>query len=266
MPFPDSPRVIYNINPLDQVICQLRFPPILSIDKKIPYEFQEFIRNEYPLYFEEKELLNGAPLEVFSQISHDSTRDLLLQSTEKMNYRFDSADGDWAIHLTNNFIALIAKKYDRWENFVSHLELPLRAFEEIYHPLFYSRIGLRYIDVIQRSKLNLEKSDWTDLIQPYILGILAANNIDKSIVKNSLGTDEIFLDDNKGLVRIVHGLVISKQNNETVYIIDSDYFTEKQTETQDALSKLNEFNHKGRRLFRWCITDFLHGALQPESL
>jgi len=32
MPFPEVKRVIYEHNPLDKVICQLRFPPILRIE------------------------------------------------------------------------------------------------------------------------------------------------------------------------------------------------------------------------------------------
>ena len=48
MPFPDVERVIYNENPLDRVICQLRFAPILKIDTEIPAEFQERIRIDYP--------------------------------------------------------------------------------------------------------------------------------------------------------------------------------------------------------------------------
>lgn len=50
MPFPDVPRVIYEINPLDEVICQLRFPPVLKIDTEVPAGFQEQIRDDYPFY------------------------------------------------------------------------------------------------------------------------------------------------------------------------------------------------------------------------
>jgi uncharacterized protein (TIGR04255 family) len=71
MPFPDSPRAIYRMNPLDHVICQLRFPPILMIDSKPPNEFQDAIRKEYPLYYEGKEALTEIPLEILSQLPQD---------------------------------------------------------------------------------------------------------------------------------------------------------------------------------------------------
>ena len=50
MPFPESERVVFRRNTLAEVICQLRFPPILEIAAKDPAAFQEQIRAEYPLY------------------------------------------------------------------------------------------------------------------------------------------------------------------------------------------------------------------------
>ena len=44
MPFPVTKRIIYKKNPLVEVICQLRFPPILSIDTEIPARFQGAIK------------------------------------------------------------------------------------------------------------------------------------------------------------------------------------------------------------------------------
>ena len=52
MPFPEVKRVIYKKNPLDRVICQLRFAPILKIDAEIPADFQEMIRADFPNYSE----------------------------------------------------------------------------------------------------------------------------------------------------------------------------------------------------------------------
>ncbi len=43
-----EPRCRYGKSPLGEVICQLRFPEILSISAKLPVEFQEEIRGEYP--------------------------------------------------------------------------------------------------------------------------------------------------------------------------------------------------------------------------
>ena len=43
-------RVIYKNNPLERVLIQLKFPPILLIDSQEPAEFQEKIRSSFPYY------------------------------------------------------------------------------------------------------------------------------------------------------------------------------------------------------------------------
>ena len=55
MPFPPAQRVLYNKSPLEQVICQLRFPPILRIDSDLPADFQDRIRNQFPNFGEASE-------------------------------------------------------------------------------------------------------------------------------------------------------------------------------------------------------------------
>ena len=56
MPFPETDRVIYAHNPLEQVICQFRFPPILRIDSELPAQFQDRIRHEFPSLIEKSGL------------------------------------------------------------------------------------------------------------------------------------------------------------------------------------------------------------------
>src|SRR5437867_910928 len=96
MPFPDSQRVIYTQNPLHEVICQLRFPPILRIDAEPPAAFQERLRAMYPLFREiEQDLpFDNAPAE-FAKI----LKGALLNRTRAMGYEFVSEDGAWLVTL-----------------------------------------------------------------------------------------------------------------------------------------------------------------------
>jgi uncharacterized protein (TIGR04255 family) len=266
MPFPDSPRVIYQRNPLDQVICQLRFPPILKIDTQVPSDFQDAIRGDYPLYFENKEpMLNLSP-EILAQVPPEVINAFPIPATNRLNYRFATVDEIWNVNLTNNFLALSTKKYDRWENFRQHLTIPLEAFVNVYKPAFCSRIGLRYVDVIRKSSLGLSGTNWSDLIQPHIAGILSYSEIPEGIIQGSISNEEIKLDDGKSIVRIVHGLATLRNDGEIVYLIDCDFFLEEKTEISNVLEKLDYYNHLGRRLFRWCITEQLHGAMQPQPI
>ena len=51
--FPDAPRVVYEKNTLEEVKCEIRFPPILEIEASPPAAFQESVRIAFP-YFETK--------------------------------------------------------------------------------------------------------------------------------------------------------------------------------------------------------------------
>ena len=264
MPFPKINRVLYNKNPLDQVICQLRFPPILKIDAEIPARFQDKIRTEFPNFSETTELrVEPAPL-IKKQIPPDLLNQLL-KSTHTKNYEFSSDDGDWKINLTRTFIALTAKKYDRWENFKKKLEIPFNALIDIYSPNILSRVGLRYIDIFQRSNLGLGDIEWTELLQPYILGILGAPELTHAI-RNLESTYEIKLSDGESFVKINTKLVENVENSEICFMLDSDFYYDGKISIDDAKKKLDYFNQRASRLIQWSITDRLHQAMEPQKL
>lgn len=50
MLFSEYARYQYVRSPLVEVICQLRFPAILTINTKEPAEFQEAVRHDFPRY------------------------------------------------------------------------------------------------------------------------------------------------------------------------------------------------------------------------
>ena len=84
--FSDRERYLYRKPQLVEVICQLRFPTILSISAREPADFQEAIRKEFPQYKRLQEQTQpkvaGAP------------GSLRVEEGEKItNYQFLSADG-----------------------------------------------------------------------------------------------------------------------------------------------------------------------------
>src|ERR1700687_3478435 len=143
MSFPDASRVIYDKSPLEEVVCQVKFPAILKIEAQEPVSFQERVRKEYPLLNEKSpiELPPGMPTEIAKL-----TLAQVPFRTGKPAYEFASADEQWTVNLTRDFLALTSKKYKRWEGFKDHLATPMDALLSEYVPTFFSRIGLRYRD------------------------------------------------------------------------------------------------------------------------
>lgn len=262
MPFPTAPRVLYRSNPLEEVICQLRFPTILRIDSEAPAAFQEKLRLEYPFY--ESKGAARVPLSMPPEVEQLLASGISFGGQKA--HEFTSRDQNWTINLTRDYIAITCRKYERWEYFRDRLQFGVEALREVYAPSFYTRLGLRYRDIIRRSTVGVNvKTPWTELLQPWIIGPLSSADIvaDVEAVQTS---SVILIPEVNGAVRIQHGLAIVEASKEQVFLIDADFFIDQQTETDDAFAKLSALNLQGRLFFRWCITDDLHEAMEPTEL
>ncbi|GDX40580.1 hypothetical protein LBMAG21_08720 [Armatimonadota bacterium] len=143
------------------------------------------------------------------------------------------------------------------------MQQPRQYFEEIFHPRYYTRIGLRYQDMIVRSRIGLDGIAWNALLQPYILGELGSNDIESSIVARFTQC-LINLSASQSQVRLGHGFGPDTEEG-VPYVIDSDFFTDIKTEKGQVLDALDYFNKQSGRLFRWCITPRLHAAMDPQQ-
>lgn len=255
MQLPDAQRVIYGKNPLVGVTCQLDFPAILLIDTEAPAAFQELIRQQYPVFQENR------GIELPPQLGNVPIR------LGSATYGFlDNTPGNevWTVSLTKSTLALSTSKYLRWEDFRAHLDQPLQAFVDTYSPAFFTRVGLRYQDVIRRSVLGIDSTPWKDLLKPQIVGMFSVVEDEDAIESSQtlaiveLGTDR--------KARLQHGLLIDQATQERCYLIDTDFYAETQTEINDARNILDSIHEVSGKFFRWCITDRLHTALEPKPI
>jgi len=266
MAFPDFPRVVYSKNPLEEVICQIRFPPILRIDTEVPAKFQEVIRDQYPLFEEKREIVSEISGEMARMLPVELLRAMGTGIADKKAYNFTSLDEKWIVSLTRDFLALTSNDYSRWEAFSDHFNSPLSELIGEYKPTLFSRVGLRYRNIIRRSRLGLaDNTPWSALLQPYIAGMLSVLNFGDDGVVGCTHAVEVVLPD-LGRVTIRHGCVRDEKTKEICYLIDSDFFAEKIKESKDVIDRLNKFNVQARNLFRWCIADELHRAMDPQFI
>jgi uncharacterized protein (TIGR04255 family) len=260
MYFPESDRVIYARNPLMQVACQLRFPPILKIAQQEPFDFQDQIRAWYPLFESGK---MPFPPEI-SQMAQQ----LNLPFLGEVCHTFKSEDQKWQLSITKDFILLSTSAYERYEQFQGRFREVVEIFESFYQPAFYTRIGLQYQDLIVRSKLGLEDRKWSDLITEHIASELHNPEMADSI---QAVTKNLVLCTEEGQVNFNHGLVTVKEEGasqgEIAYLLDSDFYTDQKMERDEHVwNLLSKFNQSAGKLFRWSITDVLHKALEPQPV
>ena len=266
MPFPEVPRVIYANNPLVEVVCEVRFPPILRISAAEPIDFQDHIRSTYPEY--EVGNLPG-PL---VQNSPDFLRSLLQSAFQDPSieaaprgYRFLDADQTWKVTLSQGSLSLSTSSYERWETFRDRLSSVIGVLVKIYKPSYFSRIGLRYQNVIATERLSLEEGRWQELLTQPILGELASKELQDVEVIGAQRSMILSIED--GLVlNLNHGFVDTIDDHGEAYLIDTDYYQEGQIDTEDCLSHAERCHSYAGKVFRWCITDKLHDALGPTEV
>lgn len=257
MLFSHYDRYQYAVNPLVEVICQLRFPAILTIGAKEPAEFQDAVRKDFPRYAANREV--PAPTVKGAGTSAPA----LEQGPTVINYSFVSADGLWKLNLTNNFIAISTLRYQRWEDFTRHFDKPLASFVQIYQPAFFERIGLRYVNAFSRKALNVEGAPWSDLIQPAFLGVLAERDAEEqSVTKCSLDV-EMGLADNCHLkLHAGPGLLGNGQKDpEVKFILDNDFSTSGSLSANQVPGQLDALHHHAVCLLRGALSSELHTAM-----
>ncbi len=258
--FSHEPRCVYRYNQLAEVICQLRFPEILTIGTTVPAQFQEAIRDQFPQFSKRMEApapkLTGVP------------GNLSLQKQEPtVNYQFSSADGVWRVNLTSKFISLACTKYTCWEDFAGSLDKPLAAFIKIYKPAYFERVGLRYVNFISRGELGIPTTPFRELIQPCYLGPLGEDDIPETACARSMLDAEVAL---RGGCRVkIHagpGIVKrgGKPDQEVKFIFDQDLYMPGQIPVNVSAGALQTLHSQSWSVFRGAITNKLHKALEPR--
>lgn len=136
---------------------QLRFPTILKINDRPPSEFPDKIRFDYPIFQQSQEL--NLPPDIAALVPQIGS--LIPQYT---TYKFLSVNSKWQLSLNRDNLTLSTVEYKRYEEFKEKFIKAVKFFEELYNPPFYIRLGLRYKELILRSKLKIDEKPWSQLI------------------------------------------------------------------------------------------------------
>jgi len=257
--FAEYDRCKYMRSPLVEVICQLRFPTILSIGAAPPAEFQESVRQAFPKYAAIQE---QRPAQT---IPGDPPR-TVPQSTVT-NYNFLSADGRWKLNLTQDFIALSTLAYTGWEEFAARLDEPLGRFIQLYRPAYFQRIGLRYVNAVSRKRLGLTEFLWDDLIQQPYLGVLGEPDVDERTATKCSVDVEMGLPECRLKLHAGPGLLGGgKKDPEPKFILDGDFSVNGNCSADQVPGHLDAMHRRAFRFFRGAITRELHEAMGPEPL
>lgn len=210
---------VFKINPIESVTLQVVFPVVLSIESNLPVEFQTKIRDYFPFY----DKLNQFSNEI--NVEFNVNEGFAVQPNNKsinIVHVFDSIDKRFRIELTRNSLSLVTQKYDGWKEMYQIFEKSMNELIEIYQIEQLIRVGLRYVNVFVRSKLNYDKNHpWGNIINlPYIyviddINVKMMNTVFEKEIENWSNTR---LRVNTSLVKNAND-----PTNEQCFLLDTDH-------------------------------------------
>ncbi len=201
--------------PLAQVLCQVSFPNILKNSLQLAAKFQSHIHTQFPY----------ASLTANQKSSNYFAKDRLSHLT-----------------LAPQSLSLVTSRYGGWESVRDQFWVPVNALVQEYDLPFIVRVRLRFSHVIRRARLGLGNHEWNELL--------------KSKAANAGGWDEVSqnmhgsrtevvmaLDDPSQRLRVIHGVVnVNGETDEQAYLLDHDFFSEKEMSIEEVFANLDTFH------------------------
>lgn len=268
MKIKQTSRVRYEVNPLIEVVAQLRFSPIFGLEKES--KSLSSVQSQLDeIGFSVLKLENLASITVTLNAPQESNMANLSQSSQNTPiYHFSTKDNLDTFSVCRDFVALTARSYSDWPDFSKKLNKLCNIFEANFKPIYISRVGLRYKDLIEKNSLNLNNYSWSELLQPVVSGFLSTKgfveSVEESCVLQQSSQTVLKLNDCELLLQ--SALLRAADNpKQQAFLIDSDFYVnpEPPLALASALELINSIHHSANSVFQNCIKEPLHVALRP---
>lgn len=214
-------------NFLRQAVCELRFPTLFELEgTRPPPSFAKALRKDYPLYQPNDDLSVGP------------------NGVDKAHVHvFTSIKPGWNVTLRAASVTLETTKYDSFENFQKRLELVVRSASEVIDSEYFTRIGLRYINVIPVGSDRV--SDW---LNPELVGLHSSEIFGGAVEFSGriAGPAEV------GGYLLNHGLAANASTRRKEYVIDMD-FSAQDVDVGEAMSVIETLHKQEFELFSWTL-------------
>ncbi len=246
--------VVFGNSPLKTVLCQLRFPPILSMARQeFVAEFQEGLRDRYPLVGQMHETaiaVGGVGAASPPQVTS--------------SWQFTDTDETWTVTLSVDALALETTAYANFADFSQRFNDLVGHTINRFSPTRQNRIGLRYINEIVHPDAGTPAA-WQPFLRAELLGVVGGEVVGEDVIQSM---EQIRVQQPDGIFVLRHGFVKrSSTPPEGVYILDFDYFDE-QPQPLDAgglAARLENYNDTIYRVFRWSIEPQLYQFFEPQG-
>ena len=140
-------------HPLELVLVEIRYSPILNLKKYIP-ELHDQLRREFPNF--------NTVVDKAVNVNNDQ-----VEFSNIERWLFASKDSQRVVDIDQNRIVYATTQYDRFDGFEVDVKRILDVLKSVVNPTIYTRVGLRYCDNIMSP--DGEESSLSKLVNPQLL-------------------------------------------------------------------------------------------------
>lgn len=224
----------YKRNFLKQAVCELRFPTLMELgDPRPPAALVAALRKEYP----HLELANEVTIGIGGGIPGSNNTHL-----------FRSAKLTWTVSLKQSALSIETTAYTGFPNMKERILRVVEAASKIIDSDFFTRVGLRYINVIDSEEDPTDGWVNSDLVQPLLSQQFSG-------LHDYAGRMQLVADDGGCLLQ--HGIRLKQplRDGKAVppeYLLDIDSFRN-DVSISDIESALDAMHAQVFNVFDWAI-------------
>ena len=217
------------------MIVQLRFEPILKIAANIP-DFQDKIRGRFP-GFEQVEIQN-VMMEVNGSVR---------LGTEQSSI-FRARGEPTAVSLSKDSVSIEYTAYSERSVLASDMRLVVGALREVYDPVAPTRLGLRYVNLVDRATVEEELGrpvSWSDLFIDQFTKIPS----DLADLNDTLFFSEVTSALPRGKMTLRYGLRPEPPVGDVRFRLDTDRYLDGPFPLDDVEALLTDFSSELFQVF-----------------
>lgn len=227
--------------PLTEVLCQVRFPPILRINQEQPIKFQETIRARFPELEEE----TGFHLRV--GVAGESPAANAEPTGRAFHFR--TADRSTLASLSMDAFSVSTSNYSVWSEFAADLNLIHQSAMSAYKLPYAKRIGLRYINTFDLHRIGCNTfTELQKLLRPELTALMTTSawNAPEELVA------QVLLRDNDCYL-VLRVATRTGGAQPPIILLDFDYYEEGNIPLHNLVQRCDRFHDIIYRAFRWAL-------------
>lgn len=234
----------YKHNFLRQAVCELRFPTLMELgEPKPPASLVKALRKDYPY------------LELSSEVT------VGIGGTGSNNsHIFRSAKATWTVSLKQSAFSVETSAYTNYADMKERVLRVVDAASEVIDSDFFTRIGLRYINVIDSDTNPVDGWVNPSLVGPLLSGCFTG-------IHEYAGKLQLTAPDGGCLLQ--HGIRLKQKHTRDEstpeYVIDIDSFRNEIT-LSDTEAALDKMHAQVFDVFDWAIGPKAREHLEREGL